>query len=549
MSSIVLIAISLSIFFFGYNIYSKKFEKLFKIDPARKTPAFSKYDGIDYVPAKHWTMLFGHHFASIAGAAPIIGPVLALSIWGWAPSVIWILLGTVFIGGIHDYAALIISVKHGGTSIADIAKDSISKNAKIVFLAFLWLALILVISVFANICARTFIVKPEIVVPSLSLIPIAVFVGILLYYMKMRQSMATVIGLGLFAGAMILGKYIPIELGANAMQIWTVFLLAYAFIASITPVNILLQPRDYLASYLLVIGVILGYAGIIISRPEITFPAFIGWGKSEGLMLWPILFVTVACGAVSGFHSVVASGTTSKQIANEKDARKIGYGAMVAEGIIAIMAVLVVAAAFKDKNVLREIVDRGAGPVGAFGIGYSEVTKRFMGSFGGIFAIMILNSFILTTLDTATRITRYLTQELFGIKNRIAATLIVVALAGWLGLNGQWNEIWPMFGAANQLIAALALIVISSWLLSRRKALLYTLVPMVFMLFTATTALVLKIIEYSKSGSAVLLVVAIVLLGLACFVIFEAVLAIRRIMRVRRNLFGAKGKHTKKGRR
>ena len=549
MSSIALIVISFVIFFFGYKIYSKKFEKLFKINPERKTPAFSRYDGVDYVPAKHWTMLFGHHFASIAGAAPIIGPVLALSIWGWAPAVIWILLGTVFIGGIHDYAALIISVKHSGTSIADIARDSISKNAKLVFLAFLWLALILVISVFANICARTFIVKPEIVVPSLSLIPIAIFVGILLYYMKMRQAMVTFIGLGLFAGSMMLGKYIPIELGANAMQIWTVFLLAYAFIASITPVNILLQPRDYLASYLLVIGVILGYVGIIISRPEISFPAFIGWGKSEGLMLWPILFVTVACGAVSGFHSVVASGTTSKQIANEKDARKIGYGAMVAEGIIAIMAVLVVAATFKDKNVLKEIIDKGAGPIGAFGIGYNEVTKRFMGSFGGVFAIMILNSFILTTLDTATRITRYLTQELFGIKNRIAATLIVVALAGWLGLNGQWNEIWPIFGSANQLIAALALIVISSWLLSRRKALLYTLVPMIFMLFTATAALVLKIIEYSRGGSPVLLVIAIVLLGLACFVIFEAVLAIRRIFRARRNLFGAKGKHIKKGKR
>ena len=540
MSSILIFIVSGAIFLLGYILYSWKITKLFKIDPQRKTPAFKKYDGVDYVPAKHWSILFGHHFASIAGAAPIIGPVLAVSIWGWAPTLIWVVLGTVFIGGVHDYASLIISVKHNGTSIADIAKDAISKNAKIVFLIFLWLTLILIISVFVNICSRTFIVKPEIVIPSLGLIPVAVLVGVLLYKLKLHQPTVTVIGLTLLGGLMFLGKYYPVSLGQNAMQIWSAVLLIYAFFASVTPINILLQPRDYIASFLLLFGIVFGYVGILITRPDINFPAFLGWSSVGNLHLWPILFVTVACGAISGFHSVVSSGTTSKQLTNEKDARKIGYGAMVTEGVLALMAILVIAAAFNDKNVLREVVEKGAGPVGAFGIGYNEVTKGFLGAYGGIFAIMILNGFILTTLDTATRIGRYLTQELFKIKNRYAATIIVIALAGWLGLSGEWNEIWPIFGAANQLIAALALIVITSWLLSRRKPVLYTLIPTLFMLVTATAALIFKIVEYAKAQNILLLSIATVLLGLAGFVLFEAVMAIRRIVASKKHTLGKK---------
>jgi len=537
-NSILIVIASAVLFLFGYVFYSKKIEALMKIDPKRKTPAYRKYDGVDYVPAKHWSVLFGHHFASIAGAAPIIGPIIAVSIWGWMPALIWVVLGTIFIGGIHDFSSLIISTRHNGTSIADIAKDAISKNAKIIFLIFLWLTLILIISVFVHICAKTFIIKPEIVVPSLGLIPIAVLVGVLLYNLKLHQPTVTILGLILLAGSMFLGKLYPITLGGNALQTWSVILLSYAFVASVAPVNILLQPRDYLASFLLLFGIAFGYAGILLTRPDITFPAYIGWTGTKDLMLWPILFVTVACGAISGFHSVVASGTTSKQLTSEADARKIGYGAMLAEGILAVMAILVIAAAFSDKNVLQEVVQKGAGPVGAFGMGYNEVTKRFLGAFGGVFAIMILNAFILTTLDTATRIGRYLTQELFKIKNRFAATIIVVSLAGWLGLSGEWNEIWPIFGSANQLIAALTLIVITSWFLSRRKAVIYTLVPMVFMLATASAALILKIIEYTKTGNNLLLIVAIVLLALAGFVLFEAVLAIRKIFKIRGRIFG-----------
>lgn len=547
MNSLIVVIASAAVFLFGYLIYSKKIERILRIDPGRKTPAYRKYDGMDYVPAKHWSVLFGHHFASIAGAAPIIGPVLAVSVWGWAPALLWIVLGSVFIGGIQDYCSLVISVRHNGTSIADVAKDSISKNAKTVFLIFLWLTLILIISVFVNICAKTFIVSPEIVVPSMSLIPIALLVGVLLYNMKWHQPTVTVLGLGLLAASIFLGRYYPVALGGgDALKIWTIILLVYAFLASVTPVNILLQPRDYLSSYLLVFGIFFGYAGILMTRPEITFPAFLGWEGTKGLQLWPILFVTIACGAISGFHSVVASGTTSKQLTNEKDAKKIGYGAMLAEGMLAVMAVLVIAAAFSDKKILQEVVDKGAGPIGAFGIGYNEVTKSFLGAFGGVFAIMILNSFILTTLDTATRIGRYLTQELFGVKNRFAATFIIVFLAAWLGLSGEWNEIWPIFGSANQLIAAFALIVITSWFLSRRKPVLYTIIPALFMLVTAAGALILKVLEYLKQGNMLLLAITSILLFLAAFVLFEAVFAIMRIFRVKTHRLGGKNKRCEK---
>ncbi|MFH1593417.1 MAG: carbon starvation protein A [Candidatus Omnitrophota bacterium] len=538
MNSIVIVIASGAIFLFGYIVYAGIIERFFRIDPKRKTPAYRKYDGVDYVPAKHWSMLFGHHFASIAGAAPIIGPVLAVSMWGWFPALAWIVLGSVFIGGVHDYSSLVISARHNGSSIADIAKDTISKNAKFVFLIFLWLTLILIISVFVHLCAKTFIVKPEIVVPSLSLIPIALLAGIFLYKLKVHQITVTILGLALLVGSMFLGRYFPVVLGGDALKIWSIILLIYAFIASVTPINILLQPRDYLSSYLLFFGIIFGYAGILITRPAMEFPAFLGWTGLRDMQLWPILFVTVACGAISGFHSIVASGTTSKQLSNELDAKRIGFGAMIAEGVLAVMAILVIAVTFKDKNLLQEIVERGAGPVGAFGIGYNEVTKSFLGSYGGVFAIMILNAFILTTLDTATRIGRYLTQELFGVRNRFAATIIVVALAGWLGISGEWNEIWPIFGAANQLIAALTLIVITSWLLSRRKPVIYTLIPMIFMLTTTTAALILKILEYIRNQNGLLLAIAAVLLGLAVFVLFEAILSIRKIFRTRKKILG-----------
>lgn len=528
MNSLAIVVGAGFIFWIGYVLYAEKIVALFKPNSKRKTPAYTNYDGIDYVPAKHWSILFGHHFSSIAGAAPVIGPVLAVSIWGWAPTLLWVVLGTVFIGGVHDYCSLIISARHKGRSIADFAGDTISRNAKLIFLSFAWVTLILVISVFVYLCAKTLTIMPAIVIPSIGLVPLAILVGFLLYTKKLlkkhNQISVTILGLGCLGLLIYLGQKYPVSYRfAEPVRFWSIALLIYAYFASIAPVQVLLQPRDYLSAFLLIAGLGLGYIGVISHQPDLTFPAFTGFSSESANMLWPVLFVTVACGAISGFHSLVASGTTSKQLPDEIYGKRIGYGGMVAEGLLAVLALLVVAAAYSNVDTLRDIVNSGGGPVVAFGVAYGKITENFLAGFGGIFAVLILNAFIFTTLDTATRIARYITQELFRLKNRYIATLVIISLSGWLGLSGEWNEIWPLFGAANQLIAALALIVISSWLLSMRKPVIYTILPTAFMLLTTIAALLLKVIEYVRTGNFLLVIIAVILMFLAFVVLYEAV--------------------------
>jgi carbon starvation protein len=521
------------LFWIGYVVYAQRLVNIFNPDRNRKTPAWYKCDGMDYMPAKHWSLLFGHHFSSIAGAAPIIGPILAVSIWGWAPTLLWIVFGTILIGGVHDYCSLMISVREDGRSIADIAQDNISRNAKFIFLSFAWLTLILVIAVFVYICAKTLALKPSIVMPSIGLIPLAIVMGFLFYAKKLahryNQIGVTILGLFGIIVLMYAGTRFPISLDvANPVQVWGVGLLIYAYVASIMPVHILLQPRDYISAFLLFAGLVFGYIGLVVYRPDMQLPAFIGFSGNTHNMLWPVLFVTVACGAISGFHSLVASGTTSKQLSNEVHAKPIGYGGMVLEACLAILALMVVAAAYSNTRLLQGVVNSEAGPIAAFGFGYGQITRGVLAGFGGAFAVLILNAFIFTTLDTATRIARYLTQELFSIKNRYLATFIVVAISGWLGLSGEWSQIWPIFGAANQLIAALALIVITSWLLLRRKPVIYTVVPAIFMVVTTIAALCFKIFEFIKAGNMLLLAIALILVFLACVILYEAVLIAAR---------------------
>lgn len=502
------------------------------IDPTRETPAREKFDGVDYVPAKHWSILFGHHFASIAGAAPIIGPVIAVSIWGWAPAVVWIVLGTIFIGGVHDFGSLMISVRNGGRSIADVAATTISYRAKLVFSLFVWLTLILIIAVFVFFCAKTFTAEPKVVIPSLGLIPIAILVGFLLYRLKFNQTATTLLGLALLVVLIILGRFYPLDLGKNALIIWSYLLLLYAFFASVAPVDILLQPRDYLAAFLLFAGIFFGYGGLLISRPQINLPLYVGWQSQAG-SLWPMLFVTIACGAISGFHSLIASGTTSKQLSTEIDARKIGYGAMVMEGVVALLALLAVTAGLASQKALSlHLAEEG--PIGAFARGYGKITFPLLSNFGGLVAIIILNAFILTTLDTATRIGRYLTHEIFKLKNRYLATMIVVILGGLLALSGKWAKIWPIFGAANQLVAALALVVITSWLLSQNRFIRYTLLPALIMLATTIAALGYQIIRYVKDKDFLLVTIASVLLALALYMLGE----VARIFSSRKKIRG-----------
>ena len=519
MSSLLIIFITLILFFWGYKFYARKLERLWEIDAKRQTPAVLKYDGIDYCPARNWLVLFGHHFSSIAGAGPIIGPVVACIVWGWLPVLLWIVFGTIFIGGVHDFAALACSLRQEGNSIADIASQVISKKVKIVFSLFVWLALILVIAVFAYLCADTFVKEPRIVLPSLGLIPVAIVIGYLLYNLKANNSLATILGLSLLTGLILWGNKVPVNLGHNGHNIWIVVLLAYCFIASVMPVQILLQPRDYLSSFLLFAGVIFGYAGLAMAHPEVTQPAYVGWHSDMG-NIFPMLCVTVACGAISGFHSLIASGTTSKQLANERFTKRIGYGGMVAEGIVAVMAVLAVCAGLKGRNLPQLLKELG--PINSFSQGYGEITRSILGGYGSFIAVTILNAFILTTLDTATRISRYLTEELFGIKNRYLATVIVVILGGWLALSGGWQKIWPVFGASNQLVAALALLVISCWLLAHKRSLKFTLLPAIFMFVAAVAALIIQAKKYLITKDYLLLGVSFILLALAFYLLIEA---------------------------
>ncbi|MFH1790922.1 MAG: carbon starvation protein A [Candidatus Omnitrophota bacterium] len=522
MNSLVIIFPVILMFYLGYRFYSRRIERLIGIDPLRKTPAYEKYDGVDYVPAKHWTVLFGHHFASIAGAAPVVGPIMAVAIWGWGAALLWVILGTIFMGGVHDYCSVMLSVRHGGSSIADVTGVCVSKSAKTVFSVFLWLTLVLIIAVFVRLCAKTFVVQPEIVAPSLGLIPIAVIVGILLYRLKLNQPAVTVIALSVLVVLIITGEYFPIPGGHHAMRVWSIVLLLYAFVASVTPVHILLQPRDYLSAFLLFFGLLFGYAGLILTHHAVSLPFSVFHAPAAAMPLWPMLFVTIACGAISGFHAIVASGTTSKQISSESDARIIGYGGMITEGLLSAMTIIMMVVAFGSVGELSHIVNSGDGPVAAFGKGYGQVTLRILGKYGGVFAVLLLNAFILTTLDTATRLGRYITQELFGIKNRYIATLGVIILSGWLALSGRWTEIWPIFGAANQLIAALTLIVITSWLLGRQKPVLYTLLPAVFMLLTTIGALLMKINEFWVKRDGLLFCITGILLVLALYVFTES---------------------------
>lgn len=529
MNSLLIAAISIVLFWLGYRFYSNKFVKLYGVSESTVTPAHKNYDGVDYVPAKNWIVLFGHHFSSIAGAAPVIGPILALSIWGWGPTILWVIIGSIFIGGVHDFGSLVLSVKRQGRSISDITQTVISRRAKLFFASFVWLTLILVIAVFVYFCANTLAFEPKIVIPSLGLIVVAILVGYMLYNLKTNQIVVTLLGLGAILLLIVLGKRFPVEIKAeNPLLIWSYILLIYCFIASITPVQILLQPRDYLSAYLLIFGLLFGYLGVLISHPKLSLPFFTAMHLQDNA-IWPMLFVTVACGAISGFHSLIASGTTSKQISSEVHSRRIGYGAMLVEAAVAVLAIIVVAAGLKNQAALFGFLSKGgAGPIGAFGYGYGVITKPILAGIGGFFAIVILNAFILTTLDTATRIGRYLTHELFGIKNRYLATLIVVVLSGWLGLSGNWSKIWPIFGAANQLVAALALLVITMWLLSRNARIIYTAIPCVFMLLTTIGALIYKLPKYFRSNDVPLGVISAALLIIAVYMLYEVAISLKK---------------------
>ncbi|MBN2406125.1 MAG: carbon starvation protein A [Elusimicrobia bacterium] len=514
MNSLAVAVIGLVCLGLGYRLYGNLIERLWDIDPARKTPAHEVNDGVDYVPAKHWTVLFGHHFASIAGAGPILGPVIACLYWGWLGVLLWLVIGSVFLGAVHDFSALVTSVRMKGNSIAHVCRDLMGRRANVLFSVFLWLSLVLVVAVFTAVGAKTLYSKPETAVPAMAIIPLAMLMGFMLYRTSVSQLAVTIAGILFLAAFIILGKVFPVSLPERA---WIIILLAYAFFASILPVNILLQPRDYLSTFLLFFGLVTGYLGVIITRLPMNAPAFVGFHSGSG-PLFPMMFVIVACGAISGFHSVVSSGTTAKQISSEKDMKRIGFGGMILEGALALLALISVAAGLKWAGasglVYPELMKKGW--IVAFSEGFGQITLPIFGIFGSLVAATVLNAFIITTLDTATRITRYITEELFGIKNMFLATIMVIAPAYYLAI-GNWGKIWPVFGASNQLVAALALGVVSLYLLSAGKKTAYTAVPGAIMLVTSSAALAWELNNFLRDRNYLLSVIAGLLLVLALY--------------------------------
>lgn len=531
MNSLIIAGIGVVILVLAYRFYGQFLSKIFSIDETRKTPAVELYDGVDYVPAKHWVVLFGHHFASIAGAGPILGPVIACVTFGWLPALLWIIVGSIFIGAVHDFSALILSVRHRARSIGDIAEIVISRRVKIIFMIFLFISLTLVIAVFTAVTAETLVAQPEIVIPTFGLIFIAILVGIMMYRLKANLLFSTAIGLFLLFLLIMFGTKAPVSIVPGAPEIvfvWIVILLLYCFFAAIMPVNLLLQPRDYISAYLLLLCSLGGYIGLILTRPVITTPAIVHLTSQEGT-IWPMLCVIIACGAISGFHSLVATGTTSKQLANEKDAKKIGYGGMLTEAAVSILAILSVCAGLYwtkgQGGLIYPELMKTKGWIVTFATGYAEITKPIFGHLGKMVAIFVLNAFVLTTLDTATRIARYIVTELLEQKikiftNRYFSTGVVILLALYLA-SGNWKTIWPVFGASNQLVGALVFLVITAYLFSKGISAKCATVPGLFLLITTITALVYKGIQFFLKGAYLLTVICAVLVIMAIFMLSE----------------------------
>jgi len=530
MSAIILLVSAIILFIVAYIFYGGWLAKQWGLKPDNNTPAHTMYDGVDYVPAKA-PILLGHHFASIAGAGPINGPIQA-AIFGWVPATLWILLGGIFIGGVHDFGSLLASLRHKSKSIGDIIQANVGLTAKRLFLLFSWSTLVLIVAAFTNIVADTFVATPQAATASLLFIPLAVIFGFTVYRRNAPLSLSTALGVAVLALCIWIGYVAPFSLSKTT---WIIILAVYIVAASVMPVWILLQPRDYLNSFLLYGMMIGGAVGILLYNPKIQLPAFTSL-KVGTEYLFPILFITIACGAISGFHSLVASGTTAKQLNKEGDAKLIGYGSMLIESTLAIISIITAAYLTQDK--FAELIKFGPTNVFAEGLG------TFMSSFGinqvvgKTFAALAVSAFAMTTLDTATRLARFAFQEFFEniteagevvassnpvakfFSNRYVASVITVIISIVLAFT-SWKAIWPIFGAANQLLAAVALLAVAAWLANAGRNNKMLIIPMIFMFIVTLTALVFLVRSNIASGNYILVLFAVLLFVLAILLILQ----------------------------
>ncbi len=536
------------LFLLAYFSYGRFLARQFDLKPDRITPACEINDGVDFVPAEK-KFLLGQHFSAIAAAGPIVGPILAALWFGWLPVLLWIVFGAIFLGAVHDFASLVGSIRHRATSIVEIVKEYLGPKGHLFFLIFVWLSLIYVITAFTDLTSSSF-VEPElgggVAMSSLLYLLIGLAMGVALYRFHWPLGMATWIFIPMVLAAIWFGQYIPLRVPAisslSPQQIWNVIILAYCFIASVIPVWLLLQPRGYLGGFFLYGTLAAGVIGLVLGGEKIQYPAFLGFKSAGGASLFPLLFVTVACGACSGFHGIVSSGTTSKQIAKEPDCRMVGYGGMLLEGLVALVALSTVMILAKGSPLANSSPDRI----------YAEGLSRFVHNFGipqgfaRSFALLAFTTFIYDTLDVATRLARYIFEELTGWKSfwgRMVATLASLAIPLFCvslkmtDAQGQlipaWKVFWTIFGTSNQLLAALTLMTLSLWLKRSGKSWWTSALPMFFMMTMTLWSLLLMIkpmVTKLLSGAPqidVVGVVALLLLILAVLLVLEALRALR----------------------
>ena len=571
MNSVVLVFIGFAVFFMGYKYYSLYLgNNIYNInDDQTVLPSSSFEDGVDYIPTKKH-ILFGHHFTSIAGAAPIIGPCVA-AYWGWLPALLWILIGTVFMGAAHDFGALVTSVKEKGRSIADIASSTISDRARIMFLIFVILLVWLVLAVFAMAIADLFVSVPTSVIPINVQIIIAITMGFLIYKKKIDIFIPSLIALGLLYFFVWVGTTSPVDFTdtmpiQSAKNLWIILLFIYSAIASLLPVWTLLQPRDYINSHQLFVGLGLLFLGIFVAHPTVDAPAIRSLSEPGTPSLFPLLFVTIACGAISGFHGLVASGTSSKQLAKLSDSRMVGYGGMIGEGTLALVSMITAVAGI---SLVAQANLPAVGPVSDLNWSvYYDTWAHASGNKASAFVLgggalltsiglseplantlmaVLVISFAATTLDTATRIQRFILNE-FGkatkveiLSNRYIATLIAIIPAVLMAF---WNitdpgsgvirqagwVLWPIFGASNQMLAALTLMVLTLYYWQKKKPFLPLLIPMLVIMVVTLSALLANAVKfYGVNG--ILFILNLILITLILWMIYEGfnkVLEIRR---------------------
>ena len=561
MNSVWIVVISIAAFALAYKFYGEFIaRKIFKASPNNPVPSEELRDDVDYVPTNK-EVLFGHHFASIAGTGPIVGPAIAV-IWGWVPALIWIILGSIFAGAVHDYAALIISTRKKGVSIGELSKEVISPRVRTLFLFVILFALWIVVAIFGMVMAVIFKMYPQAVFPVWIQIPIAIAVGWLAYKKGFNITILSVVAVVLMYLSILVGVKMPLVmpsiLGLAPMAVWVILLFLYAYVASVLPVWSLLQPRDYVNSHQLIIGLVLIILGVFFAHPVIVAPA-VQFAPEGAPPIMPFLFITIACGAISGFHALVGSGTSSKQLKNEEDIHFIGYGGMLTEGLLGVLVIVAVAAGIgmyargDSGEVLKGVaawnhhyssweaaqglsakvsafVNGSANMLGALGIPLK---------YGQAIVGVLIASFAGTTLDTATRIQRYVVTELATdynikpLKNRYTSTAVVVIAAAALAFAESGGKgallLWPLFGTSNQLLAGLVLLVATVYLVKEKHTNLWpTMLPMIFMIISASWAMVVSVIHFFETGSNLRFVIGSLLLVLEVWMIVEAIGVVRK---------------------